>query len=115
MNRPPLPQSGEPKPGARRELMSCVRAVALALLLTVVPFALVHWQVAGRSALLALIGVCALVQAAVHFRLFLHLGRKPRREDLQLVLFSVALLVIMVAGTIWVMGNLAARMMPMAQ
>ena len=95
---------------ARREFMSYVWGLALALVLTVLPFALVHWQLAPRGTLLIVIGVLALVQAVVHFRFFLHIGLKRKREDLLLILFSAVLLVVMVAGTIWIMANLAQRM-----
>ena len=85
-----------------------------ALLLTLVPFALVHWAGLPRSALLIVIGAFALVQMVVHFRFFLHIGFRQKREDLQLILFSTLLLIIMVGGTIWIMFSLAQRMtMPM--
>ncbi len=94
----------------RREFRSYVWGVCLALLLTVVPFALVHWHLMARQAMLITIGVFALVQMAVHFRFFLHIGFQRKREDLQLILFSALLLIIMVAGTLWIMGNLSLRM-----
>ncbi len=94
----------------RREFRSYVWGVGLALLLTLVPFALVYWHGAARFTLLVVIGALALVQMLVHFRFFLHVGFRQKREDLQLILFSALLLFIMVAGTIWIMANLAARM-----
>jgi cytochrome o ubiquinol oxidase operon protein cyoD len=96
----------------RREFRSYVWGLGLALLLTVVPFALVHWRPGvSESALMLLIGVFALAQMLVHFRFFLHLGFKDKREDLLLLLFSALLLSIMVAGTIWIMASLSVRMM----
>jgi cytochrome o ubiquinol oxidase operon protein cyoD len=98
----------------RRDFLSYVWGLGLALLLTLVPFALVHWAGIPRFVLLIVIGSFALVQVVVHFRFFLHIGFRQRREDLQLILFSALLLIVMVAGTIWIMANLAARMtMPM--
>ncbi|KAA0911974.1 cytochrome-c oxidase [Pusillimonas sp. ANT_WB101] len=82
----------------------------LALLLTLVAFALVNWSMMAQSALYITIGVLALAQMVVHFRLFLHIGFTHKREDLQLILFSALLLFIMVAGTIWIMASLAVRM-----
>lgn len=93
-----------------RELRSYVWGFILALLLTVVPFAFVYWEVAPRSTLLIVIGVLALVQMVVHFRFFLHISFKHKREDLQLILFSALILLIIMAGTLWIMANLAARM-----
>ncbi len=82
----------------------------MALVLTLVPFALVHSAAMHGSRLLILIGAFALVQIVVHFRFFLHISFRQKREDLQLILFSTLLLVIMVAGTIWIMASLAMRM-----
>lgn len=94
----------------RREFRSYVWGLSLALLLTVVPFALVHWAGLPRLPLMIVIGVFALVQMLVHFRFFLHIGLRQNREDLQLILFSALLLTLMVAGTIWIMASLALRM-----
>jgi cytochrome o ubiquinol oxidase operon protein cyoD len=100
----------ELKQQERREFRSYVWGIGLALLLTVAPFALVHWAGIPRFPLLIVIGAFALVQMLVHFRFFLHIGFKQKREDLQLILFSTLLLTIMVAGTIWIMASLALRM-----
>jgi cytochrome o ubiquinol oxidase operon protein cyoD len=94
----------------RRDRASYVWGLCVALVLTLASFALVHWHLLARGAVLGVLAVLALVQVTVHFRFFLHLGLKRKREDLQLILFSAALLIIMVTGTIWVMSNLAMRM-----
>ena len=99
----------------RREFRSYVWGAALALVLTLVPFALVHLVAMSGQSLLSVIGACALVQMIVHFRCFLHIGFRQKREDLQLILFSTLLLVLMVAGTIWIMASLAVRMSLPAQ
>jgi cytochrome o ubiquinol oxidase operon protein cyoD len=99
----------------RKEFNSYVWGIALALVLTLVPFALVHWVAMPGLSLLSVIGAFALVQMVVHFRFFLHIGFRQKREDLQLILFSTLLLVIMVAGTIWIMASLAMRMTLPAQ
>ena len=94
----------------RRELHSYLNGAGFALMLTLVPFALVHWHALSRSNLLIAIGAFALVQICVHFRFFLHISFSHQREDLQLILFSALLLGIMVAGTVWIMASLAHRM-----
>lgn len=61
---------------------------------------------------MALIAVFALAQIVVHVRFFLHIDLSgQKREDLQLILFTVLLLAIMSGGTIWIMANLYTRMM----
>ena len=97
-------------PEERQEFRSYIWGIGLALLLTLVPFALVHWTSVPRVSLLFLIGAFAMAQMLVHFRFFLHLGFKGKREDLQLIVFSALLLTIMVAGTVWIMASLATRM-----
>ena len=94
----------------RREFHSYVWGIALALGLTLVPFALVHWAAMPGLPLLSVIGAFALVQMVVHFRFFLHIGFWQKREDLLLILFSTLLLVIMMVGTIWIMASLRLRM-----
>ncbi len=102
--------AAELKREERQDFHSYVWGVGLALLLTVVPFGLVHWEAFPRTPLLIVIGAFALMQILVHFRFFLHIGFRQKRDDLQLILFSTLLLTIMVAGTIWIMASLAMRM-----
>jgi len=86
--------------------------LGLALLLTAIPFGLVAFHLVSPTALYWTIGVFGLIQVVVHFRFFLHIDlSKHKRDDLHLILFSVILLTIMVGGTIWIMFNLATRMM----
>ena len=96
----------------RREFHSYVWGIGLAVLLTLVPFALVYWAGVSRLALLVVIGTFAVLQIVIHFRFFLHIGFRQKREDLQLLLFSALLLLIMVTGTLWIMASLARRMNP---
>ena len=99
----------------RREFLAYAAGLVLALAFTGAAFALVRWQLLARGSLLAWIGVLALAQVVVHFRCFLHIGLKRKREDLLLILFSTVMLFVMVAGTIWIMADLAPRMaIPMA-
>ncbi len=95
------------------ELRSYVIGYALALILTLIPFALVVWSDFTQTTQLSIIGVCALMQVVVHFRFFLHVSlAKQKREDLHLILFTTLILVIMIGGTLWIVLNLYTRMMP---
>ncbi|MGH8326119.1 MAG: cytochrome o ubiquinol oxidase subunit IV [Steroidobacteraceae bacterium] len=109
----PVQGAGSPLSGRqlmRRELAAYISGAVLALVLTMVPFAAVHRHVLPPPSMYYLIGAFALVQMVVHFRFFLHITFRQRREDLQLILFSTVLLIIIVGGTIWIMLNLATRM-----
>lgn len=95
----------------QRERRSYWAGLLLALVLTGIPFAGVAWADWSRSTLLWVIGVCALVQVVVHLRFFLHIDlSRSHRDDLQLILFSSLIILLMVAGTLWIMSDLGQRM-----
>ncbi len=82
---------------------------SLAMVLTVIPFTLVA-TVGGKVSFVALI-LCAILQLIVHLRFFLHLTFKgQQKEDLQLVMFTGLILLIMIGGSVWVLGDLYNRM-----
>jgi len=55
--------------------------------------------------------VLGFVQLVVQLVYFLHIDRRrSSREDLDLILFSSLVLLIIILGTVWIMGNLADRM-----
>jgi cytochrome o ubiquinol oxidase operon protein cyoD len=96
----------------RRDLYSYGTGLLFALLLTAAAFALVQWQILAAPWLLTGIYVLGLLQIIAHFRFFLHIGwAKSKREDLQLLLFSSVIILLMVAGTLVILANLRTRMM----
>lgn len=85
----------------------------LALVLTLIPFGLAAYSQIEPLTLYVIIAICAVVQIVVHFRFFLHITlAKNKREDLQLILFTILILTILVGGTLWILFNLYYRMMP---
>lgn len=95
----------------KRERQSYRTGLAASILLTAVPFALVAIGAAGRDATLAVIALFALIQVVVQVRWFLHIDlSRQKREDLQLILFSTLLLILMAGGTVWVLADLGRRM-----
>lgn len=86
----------------------------LSVLLTAVPFALVMSGAIASSAVVAgVILVCAAVQVVVHMVYFLHMN--PRSEggwNLLALVFTGVLVVIVMAGSLWVMHHMNANMMP---
>ena len=107
-------KGGEMNHGAehKSELRSYIAGYVLSVLLTVPPFGFVAWHGASRSTLIWIIAGTAVTQIAVHFRFFLHINlSKSKRDDLQLILFSLLIVALMAGGTIWILGNLRARMM----
>lgn len=90
--------------------------LGLALALTAVSF-----LVAGTDLLWAPgipIGLCvlAIAQMGVHIVFFLHLTTGPDNTNNVLALaFGVLIVFLVVGGSLWIMANLNANMMPMAE
>ncbi|MEX3008812.1 cytochrome o ubiquinol oxidase subunit IV [Hoeflea sp. TYP-13] len=84
----------------------------LALILTVIPFALVWTGALPVLTTLVVIAVAAVVQMLVHMYYFLHLNLKTTpRENLLALAFAIVLIFILVGGTLWIMFDLHYRMM----
>jgi cytochrome o ubiquinol oxidase operon protein cyoD len=96
----------------RSELITYVTGYGGALLLTCAAFGIVQWRMLSAQWMLGVVFGLALVQMLVHFRFFLHVSLKRSvREDLQLVLFSTLIILLMVGGTLVILFNLRMRMM----
>ncbi|WP_239681419.1 cytochrome o ubiquinol oxidase subunit IV [Methylorubrum thiocyanatum] len=96
----------------RVDLATYAIGYVLALALTCFAFALVYWRWAAVGTALGVVLGLALVQALVHFRCFLHVDlKRSARDDLQLILFSTLIVLLMVGGTLVVLFNLRMRMM----
>ena len=99
-------------PGARRrDARSYAIGLGLSLLMTALPFAIVAYGWLPTAGTLWTVGVSALAQVVVQFRHFLHVDlSRQAREDLQLILFTALILLIMVCGTVWVLASQMAEM-----
>ena len=101
-----------PNDSKRHEIRSYAIGYGLALALTGAAFATVHWPSFASTTTLAIVLVLAVVQMAVHFRFFLHISlQTSARDDLQLILFSTLIVILMVSGTLVILFNSRARMM----
>lgn len=91
-----------------------VTGFVLAVILTAIPFILVMArpiESAGYTA--AIVLACALAQILVHMVFFLHMT--PKAEDGWLLLstiFTIVLVVITLAGSLWIVFHLNNNMMP---
>jgi cytochrome o ubiquinol oxidase operon protein cyoD len=101
-----------PRDTRRDEIRSYGIGYGLALGLTGAAFAIVHWPGFVSTTTLVVVLGLALVQIVVHFRFFLHISLpRSARDDLQLILFSTLIVILMVSGTLIILFNLRARMM----
>ena len=88
---------------------------ALAAILTIIPFYLVMAEVEmARSTLVGIMMGLGAVQIIVHLVYFLHLKRSSEEGwNFFATIFAVVILVIVLAGSLWVMHNMNENMMPM--
>lgn len=87
---------------------------AMAVVLTVVPFVLVMSEVEmSRTLLVGIIMGLGAVQIIVHLVYFLHVNRHAEGGwTMAATIFSVVILGIVLAGSLWVMHNMNMHMMP---
>ncbi|MEM7398778.1 MAG: cytochrome o ubiquinol oxidase subunit IV [Pseudomonadota bacterium] len=95
-----------------RTLKPYLIGLALAVVLTAIPFGLVATGALPRQATLIIIAVFAVAQIIVHLTFFLHIDFKTTpRENLVALAFALVLIFIMVGGSLWIMFDLYHRMM----
>lgn len=83
------------------------------VVLTAIPFALVMMGVLPTAATAIIIVAFAAVQMVVHMVYFLHLHPKSEGGwNMLAFVFTIIIVVIAVAGSIWVMWHLNTNMMP---
>jgi len=88
----------------------------LAVILTAIPFWLVMGKVlvSTHTTSLVILGFAA-VQIVVHMIYFLHMDAKSESGwNMLALIFTIVLVVITLAGSLWVMYHMNANMMPMS-
>jgi len=97
-------------------LRGYVTGFLLSVVLTAIPFWLVMAQVVPSSTTTALVVLgFAVVQILVHMVFFLHLDAKSEGGwNMLSTIFTVVIVAIMLAGSLWVMHHMNANMMPMS-
>ena len=88
---------------------------ALSVILTAIPFWLVMTGTLGDNQLTGFIIMgLAAVQMIVHMVYFLHMnGRSEGGWTMMALIFTIVIVVIALAGSLWVMYHLNTNMMPM--
>ncbi|RJL04078.1 cytochrome o ubiquinol oxidase subunit IV, partial [Paracoccus siganidrum] len=93
---------------------SYLKGFVLSVILTAIPFGLVMAGGFENRTLTALLVMgFAIAQILVHMVFFLHMnGRQEQGWTLLSTIFTVIVVVIMLAGSLWVMYHLNTNMMP---
>jgi len=101
---------------AHGSMRDYVTGFILSVILTAIPFWLVMGDVISDSGTTALVILgFAAVQIVVHMVYFLHMN--PRSEggwNMLALIFTAIFVVIILAGSLWVMFHMNANMMPMS-
>jgi cytochrome o ubiquinol oxidase subunit IV len=106
-------QHGEPE-HAHGSLRGYMTGFVLSVILTAIPFWLVMTGALESKQLTAFIVMAlAVVQIVVHMIYFLHMnGRSEGGWTMMALVFTIILVVIALAGSLWVMYHLNTNMMP---
>ena len=95
----------------RRERRRYLIGYGGSLVLTMAVFMIAYRYGIETPGVYLTIGLLGLAQLIVQLVYFLHIDRRrSSREDLDLVLFSTLVLLIIILGTVWILGNLSVRM-----
>ena len=95
-------------------LRGYVTGFLLSVVLTAIPFWLVMNDVLGNATLTAIVIMAfAAVQIVVHMVYFLHMnGRSEGGWNMMGLIFTIVIVAIVLAGSLWVMFHLNSNMMP---
>ncbi len=101
--------------GAHGSLGSYTIGFVLSVVLTAIPFWLVMAKVIPSSGTTAFVLMAfAVVQIVVHMVYFLHMNTKSEGGwNMLALIFTVVIVAITLAGSLWVMHHLNVNMMPM--
>jgi cytochrome o ubiquinol oxidase operon protein cyoD len=98
--------------GSAATLRTYTIGFVLAVILTIIPFALVMYAGLSKGAALMAIGIAGFIQLLVHLYFFLHLDvAREHRANTMTGLFAVLILGVLVGGTVWLFYSLHARTM----
>jgi cytochrome o ubiquinol oxidase operon protein cyoD len=105
---------GHEDEGAHGSLRDYAIGFVLSVILTAIPFWLVMAKVFDKSSTTAAVILAfAAVQVVVHMVYFLHMnGKAEGGWSLLATMFTLVLLIIVLAGSIWVMYHMNINMMP---
>jgi cytochrome o ubiquinol oxidase subunit IV len=114
VDRPPGNPSDAQDHPLRRELGGYVLGFALAITFTIASFWVTRTSLIYGPGLAIALLVLAVAQMGIHLVFFLHITTDPDNVNTVMALaLGVLFVVILVFGSIWVMGHMNQNMMPM--
>ena len=107
-------------PGVEHEesaanVLSYTAGLGLAILATIASFIVAQTNLLWAPGIPAGLVVLAFAQIGVHLVFFLHLGSGPdHTNNILALVFGVLIVFLVITGSIWIIANLNANMMPMS-
>lgn len=99
-----------------QRILGYVVGLALALLLTATSFFIAGTDLVWQPSIPVALIVLAIAQMGVHLVFFLHITTGPDNTNNVLALaFGLMVVLLVVGGTVWIMGHLNQNMLPMDQ
>jgi cytochrome o ubiquinol oxidase subunit IV len=93
--------------------LSYTAGLGLAMLATITSFLVSQTDLLWGPGVPVGLVVLAIAQIGVHLVFFLHLGSGPDSTNNILALaFGVLIVFLVIAGSVWIIGNLSSNMMP---
>jgi cytochrome o ubiquinol oxidase operon protein cyoD len=106
---------GEERGSIRTAVTGYAVGLAFATLLTATSFWAAHSDLLWAPGIPIGLCVLAVAQMGIHLVFFLHITSGPDNTNNVLALaFGVLIVALVVTGSLWIMANLNANMMPMA-
>jgi cytochrome o ubiquinol oxidase operon protein cyoD len=108
-----VPVPGDADEAASRSIATYTVGLVFALLLTAASFIVSQAHVLWEPGVSVGLAVLAIAQMGVHLVFFLHLNSGPERHnDVLALAFGLLIVTLVVGGSLWIMANLNANMMP---
>jgi cytochrome o ubiquinol oxidase operon protein cyoD len=100
----------------RKAVLGYLVGFALAILLTATSFFIAGTDLVWTPSIPVALVVLAVAQMGVHLVFFLHITTGPdNTNNVMALAFGVLIVVLLMAGSLWIMANLNHNMMPMDQ
>jgi cytochrome o ubiquinol oxidase operon protein cyoD len=102
--------------GVRLRVLGYLAGLGLAILLTATSFFVAGTDLVWEPSIPVALVVLAIAQMGVHLVFFLHITTGPDNTNNVLALaFGVLIVMLVMAGSLWIMANLNHNMMPIDQ
>ena len=114
INRPYDRTPGVEHQETRANYLSYTVGLGLAVLLTIGSFVVAQTNLLWVPGIPVGLVVLAFAQIGVHLVFFLHLGTGPdHTNNIVALAFGLLIVFLVIAGSVWIISNLNANMMPM--